>query len=660
MGGNQQQTSWAVLLCKFKDDQSETPVPNYQEVCERFFTRADGSFNAVRFFSDMSHRSVDLSGSMVFGWFTLDVNVNDVVPPTDPPPPGWTPTKSQSDMMVLAKQAAINAGIALDTFFGIVLIMNVATGWAQGGPTGVFADWRRVDGRNFDGSLGPRAIGGGNGTEIFGQEMGHRYGLGHSRRDGTTNDYQDPWDIMSTDRANSVPDPDYCARGPGLNAWNMRGRGWLDESRVWKPQSLVFDQVVELRPLHQRDLSGWLAAELLPNDGDGGHGRYLIEFRLKEAWDAGIPRSAVFVHRFLSATEDNDGWPHSYIMSGTNGNQDLVEGDIFAPAVNGAPRVEVLKIDENNKIATVQLSFAATLKGLPAMAASGNRTVAVTTTPDGRLVWTSWELGSSGTWTDVNINGPSRATNVAPAVSFRTTEGGTSVWLAIKDSGNNQIYETLQQPGGNFGAWTLIPGVSTNVSPAVSDGNLAVGYPIMAIVAAPPDDSTYINVDLVDQPISPPPPGYWKAVTPSLFTTMAPALTIVDQGRYMFLAVTAINFESANSRIIINQGNPYTPDQLVGWNSASFDSNLPPAMAAANNRTVIVAVDPSGAIFYDWWDLGGGPHGWVPMGDDVRTKVAPAVALVDDGKYMFVYAQGLDGRLYLNQANVGGSIIGWR
>jgi hypothetical protein len=34
-----------------------------------------------------------------------------------------------------------------------------------------------------------------------------------------------------------------------------------------------------------------------------------------------------------------------------------------------------------------------TTNGLPAMAASGNRTVAVVTTPEGGLVWTSWELG---------------------------------------------------------------------------------------------------------------------------------------------------------------------------------------------------------------------------------------------------------------------------
>jgi hypothetical protein len=233
------------------------------------------------------------------------------------------------------------------------------------------------------------------------------------------------------------------------------------------------------------------------------------------------------------------------------------------------------------------------------------------------------------------------------------------VWLAIKDSVDNQIYETLQLPGGSFEPWTLIPGVVTNVSPAVSDGNLAQGIPIMAVIAASPDDSTYININLGDQPSSPPPPGYWQAVNPSLLTAMAPALTIVDQGRYMFLAITASNSEGPNGRVMVNQGDPVLPGNLVGWGSASFNSNLPPTMAAANNRTVILAVDPNGAIFYDWWDLGGGPHGWVSLGDNVRTKVAPAVALVDHGNYMFVYAQGLDGELYINQANVDGAIIGW-
>ena len=96
---------------------------------------------------------------------------------------------------------------------------------------------------------------------------------------------------------------------------------------------------------------------------------------------------------------------------------------------------------------------------------------------------------------------------------------------------------------------------------------------------------------------------------------------------------------------MLNQGVPFIPGNLVGFQSMDFYSNLSPAMASANNRTVIVAADPDGAMSYNWWDLGGGGHGWVPLGDDVRTTAAPAVAVVDNGQYMFIIARGLDGEM---------------
>lgn len=113
---------------------------NLREVCERFFTANDGSFNSWRFFWDMFQGRVDISGSQVLGWFSLDVNF------TDGP--------SQTDLMVLAKQAATNVGFNLNTFFGFVLIMNTPNGGAQGYPStpggapgpGVFMDCRRVNG----------------------------------------------------------------------------------------------------------------------------------------------------------------------------------------------------------------------------------------------------------------------------------------------------------------------------------------------------------------------------------------------------------------------------------------------------------------------------------------------------------------------------------
>jgi len=366
-------SSWAILLCKFKNDSSEPPnapgVLPFKSVCENFFTQTDAGNNVVRFFSDMSHGSLDLSDSKVFGWYTIEVNIIGYTkdgPVYDVP--------DQGKRIGKAIQAAKDAGVLINNFDGVVVIMNVATGEAQGTKGWMVADWRRVDGRNFDGTLGMRAPGS-NGTEVFGQDMGHGYGLGHSRQEDLNVDYQDGWDIMSTvGWAFGSSDVEYCAKGPGLNAWNMRGRGWLDESRIWKSQTNSdFSHTIRLRPLHQRNLTGYLGAEL---PGIGNHSPYLVEFRVPELWDAGILNAAILVHRFSGNEEfgqyyspnlvgDNSLNTHSYLMKGSMGQLSLLEGDVFEIGNGPYSRVKVLTIDSINKIATVQLCYSTLPKTAP-------------------------------------------------------------------------------------------------------------------------------------------------------------------------------------------------------------------------------------------------------------------------------------------------------
>lgn len=327
-------TPFVVLLCKFRDNQSDPPVS--QDLFKKFFT-TDGAntFNAVNFFHDMSHRNLDLSGSRVFGWFVLPANVGDLMSGMDPDPPGWDSPRRRNNMMTLAKQAARQNGIPLDSYFGIVLVFNIAVGGSQGGTwaggppdPGVFSDWRYV------------AF---NGTQSYGQEMGHAYGLNHSRRDGSNDDYQDQWDIMSTFSAYSADDIHYVKRGPGLNACNMRAVGWLNEQRVWRDLSIPLgsEREVLLRPLHRYDLPGLLAAELPPYPG------YLVEFRSMDRWDRGLPSSAILIHRL----QQN----YSYLMSGTEGQLDLVSGGVFEnlPYVS----VRVVRIDDGNQIATLRIIY---------------------------------------------------------------------------------------------------------------------------------------------------------------------------------------------------------------------------------------------------------------------------------------------------------------
>jgi hypothetical protein len=179
---------------------------------------------------------------------------------------------------------------------------------------------------------------------LLGQEMGHGYGLDHARRDGSTADYQDPWDVMSTAAWPWMeePNPDYTDIGPGLNAWNMRSRGWLDESRLWSASG-TFDTTVTLRPLHWRELSGFLAAQIGP---------YLVEFRVPERWDAAIGDAVVLVHRF----EDN----HSYLMAADDGLQALARGSVFTRGrddwlYHDYYRVEVTALDPHQHTATLHL-----------------------------------------------------------------------------------------------------------------------------------------------------------------------------------------------------------------------------------------------------------------------------------------------------------------
>jgi hypothetical protein len=316
---------WAVLLVKFADDPAADPD---KTIYQKLFTSAGGgTANMPSFFEDMSHGRLDLSGSKVFGWYKLSAKRSDYVGNVYPQPTGKL---NRNGLVDATKAAAIAAGVDLSKFAGVVVSAYGSTdlcGWV-GGMTALCDQF----------SLQP---------SLLGQEMGHGYGLDHARAQGSTDDYQDPWDVMSTAAWPWMeePDPNYTEIGPGLNAWCMRSRGWLDENRVWSNATGAYDATVTLRPLHWRELSGYLAAEIGP---------YLVELRVPERWDAGIDAAAVLVHRF----HDN----HSYVMSADNGlqamnvgsvltvgRQDWVYGDYY--------RIEVTALDAHAHTATVHLQY---------------------------------------------------------------------------------------------------------------------------------------------------------------------------------------------------------------------------------------------------------------------------------------------------------------
>jgi len=326
-------TAWAILLTKFSDDDTEPyDLSRYEEI---FTTKGAGRWNMVDFFKDVSHGQLDLSGSKVFGWNTLTQKHSDYTGS------GANPS-GRAELIQWARQAVIDSGEKLDDFFAVVVVMNVETD-LFGGPQGVvcFDDGKRLTASNLS-------------VAILGQEMGHTYLLEHSRLIGSQNDYGDAFDVMSAWVTETAPHPDYLEVtiptgepvfqiGPSLNAANMDSVGWLDNTRVWKDHGGAVNASVQLRPLHQRDLPGYLAARF---------GDYYVEFRGGEGWDAGFS-PAVFVH----ILEDE----RSYLVPDDAGSTTLGIGSVISTpeelsVLGSGSRLSVSDIDLEKRTATIHFS----------------------------------------------------------------------------------------------------------------------------------------------------------------------------------------------------------------------------------------------------------------------------------------------------------------
>ena len=124
------QTPWAILLCKFKDDARE---PLTRQLFEDLFTSSGiGKFNMVDYFRDMSHGVLDLGGSKVFGWFTLDKNRSEYTG-------SGANQQGRKDLIEWARQKAADNKVDLSKFFSVVVCMNVPTDLFGGG-SGVVCD----------------------------------------------------------------------------------------------------------------------------------------------------------------------------------------------------------------------------------------------------------------------------------------------------------------------------------------------------------------------------------------------------------------------------------------------------------------------------------------------------------------------------------------
>lgn len=340
--GQVRPSKWAILMLRFNNEQDLSATAPSLDFYERLFTgKGAGTLNVPAFFSDVSHGQLDLSGSKVFDWMTINANRADYVgniADKDVPEGKF----NRSGLTALGYQTAINNKIELGDYDGIIY---------------TFAG--RIDLFGLTGGMSAVCDTASLWPSLLGQEMGHGYGLDHSRANGSQEEYMDIWDIMSTNVTGtfSTADDNYNFVGPGMNASNMRSRGWLDEDRVWQPQFKSFGtEDVVLRPLHRHDLDGYLAAELGP---------YLVEYRTAEKWDAGLQGgSGILVHRFSEEINRSYvmGPPAAEILVSVRAAHPQKVGETFQIGKEDAIfdpvyRCEVLSINDAAHTATVRLHY---------------------------------------------------------------------------------------------------------------------------------------------------------------------------------------------------------------------------------------------------------------------------------------------------------------
>jgi hypothetical protein len=261
---------WAILLCKFSDRPGEPqPVDYYEDLYTRH-----GTGGLADYWKDVSFGNLDLTGSRVFGWFTMNHTTADVSQLTFP--------GQRSVLVQWGRDAAAAAGIDLTPFKQVLVVHNygVDHGAAGNGIVIVHQDPAVCE------------------MGFISHEMGHGFGLPHSNSANPDVVYGDGWDVMSF--ATTTFQFPITFRGSsgqatvGLSARNVDVLGVLEPSRRWSAPGNDFSATVVLDPLNQPQIGnhGHLVAAV---DRPGGS-HWTLEFRHKGGWDQAIPEDAVILH----------------------------------------------------------------------------------------------------------------------------------------------------------------------------------------------------------------------------------------------------------------------------------------------------------------------------------------------------------------------------
>lgn len=272
---------WAIILCRFNDVPT---VPQARDYYEDLFTR-NGTGGLCDYWRAVSCNALDLTGSRVFGWFTMNHSSPEVHQLHFP--------GDRSTLVQWGLDAAAANGVNIATFRSVLIVHNFGVDHGAAG-NGILIVHQNDTLCEYG---------------FIAHEMGHGFGLPHSFAANPDMEYWDGWDLMSFATTTfQFPIEFKGTRGDatvGINARNLEALGAVPPGRTWVPSRADFSAHVTLDALNQPPIGnhGALIAKIradatLPIRQNGSS--YTVEFRRKAGWDRGIPEDAVLIHEVRS------------------------------------------------------------------------------------------------------------------------------------------------------------------------------------------------------------------------------------------------------------------------------------------------------------------------------------------------------------------------
>lgn len=338
----------AVVLCKFKDKTDEPHDIAYYK--EQYSETGAGKRGVFDYWKDVSYGKLDLTGTVVKGWYTVPYNVAD-----------WQKLPKGSHASLCAAQATND--IDFNKFAGVVALTNQVglNEDLSGGPPPT-----TIAGTTYP-SLGRMIAEQDQWFNGILHESGHSFGIPHSRtlsQQPGNSDYGDIYDVMSCLGCIGTVTPwnPRNTGGPGLNAVQLKTAGWLDRNLTSFDNSSCRQQTIQLAALNQPEASGYLSAQLPANfqiskpvgPVNTATDHYTVELRDSTGWDAGIGLSMVLIH-----LRGADGYSYWVDQSGIAGQyygagNVMIEGDEYVDAARNS-YVAVNAVDAVAHTATVTL-----------------------------------------------------------------------------------------------------------------------------------------------------------------------------------------------------------------------------------------------------------------------------------------------------------------